>query len=52
MLKQLYVVRCKVLMAASLKVTVLCDVAPCSLVEIGRFRGAYSLLYYGGSTHP
>jgi len=31
-----------------LKITVLCDVAPCSLVEVsGRFRDAYCLRHLG-----
>jgi hypothetical protein len=32
----------QVLMVASMKITVFCDRAPCSLIEVdGRFRGAY-----------
>jgi hypothetical protein len=38
----LYALRFQVLMAASMKVTVFWNVAPCSLIEIDRrFRGAY-----------
>jgi hypothetical protein len=32
-----------VLTVASMKMTVLLDVAPCSLVDVRRFRGAYCL---------
>jgi hypothetical protein len=54
-------VRFQVLTAASTKVTVFWDVAPCSLVEIDRgFRGVYRLHHHrsdddqgddGGSRH-
>jgi hypothetical protein len=42
-----------VLTAASMKMAVFWDVAPCSLVEIDRrFRGAYSLCYQGFPSRP
>jgi hypothetical protein len=44
-------VRFQVLTAASMKVTVVWDVAPCSLVDIDlRFRGAYCLHHQGNES--
>jgi hypothetical protein len=41
-------VRNQVLTAASMKITIFWDVAPCSLVEVyRRFRGAFCLHYQG-----
>jgi hypothetical protein len=54
-LNKLQKVRFYVLAAANVKITAFWDVAPCSVVEIGRrFKGAYCLHHQGddgSSTH-
>jgi hypothetical protein len=43
-------VRLQILTAVSMKFTVFWDVAPCSHVEVDRFRGAYCLHHQGPET--